>query len=155
MGPCAGGAVYSPAITDFVFMVRDSSFMFVTGPDVVKTVTGENVTQEQLGGAKTHTSVSGVAHRAFDNDVEMLRSLRTFYDFMPLNNTCALHWFSVSFIYISFYQCFCFCYLRLFLITAGAPSRECEDPVTRREPALNQIIPDDPNQPYDMSEVFI
>ena len=82
MGPCAGGAVYSPAMTDFIFMVEDTSYMFVTGPDVVKTVTHEEVTQEELGGAKTHTSKSGVAHGAFGNDVEALRELRRFYEFI-------------------------------------------------------------------------
>lgn len=86
MGPCAGGAVYSPAMTDFVFMVKRSSYMFVTGPNVVKTVTNEDVTQEELGGAKTHTQLSGVAHRAFDNDVVALKQLREFYQYLPLNN---------------------------------------------------------------------
>ena len=86
MGPCAGGAVYSPAMTDFIFMVRDTSYMFVTGPDVVKTVTNEVVTAEELGGAKTHTSKSSVADGAFDNDVETLRQMRRLYDFLPLNN---------------------------------------------------------------------
>ena len=104
MGPCAGGAVYSPAITDFIFMVKDTSYLFITGPDVVKVclrilhslikllivrlqaVTNEDVTQEELGGAKTHTSVSGVAHRAYENDVDMLLQLRRFYDFLPLSN---------------------------------------------------------------------
>lgn len=86
MGPCAGGAVYSPAMTDFIFMSRDSSYMFVTGPDVVKTVTNEEVTQEELGGATTHTKTSGVAHCAFDNDVEAIREMRRFFDFLPLNN---------------------------------------------------------------------
>ena len=86
MGPCAGGAVYSPAMTDFVFMVRDTSYMFVTGPNVVKTVTNEDVTQEELGGAKTHTSRSGVAHGAFDNDVEALAALRDFMSYVPQSN---------------------------------------------------------------------
>ena len=86
MGPCAGGAVYSPAMTDFIFMVRDTSYMFVTGPDVVKTVTNEVVSAEELGGAKTHTSKSSVADGAFDNDVETLRQMRRLYDFLPLNN---------------------------------------------------------------------
>lgn len=86
MGPCAGGAVYSPAMTDFIFMVRDTSYMFVTGPDVVKTVTNEIVSAEELGGAKTHTSKSSVADEAFDNDVEALAALRNFIDFLPLNN---------------------------------------------------------------------
>ncbi len=86
MGPCAGGAVYSPAMTDFIFMVKDSSYMFVTGPDVVKTVTQETVTQEELGGAVTHTTRSGVADLAFENDVEALLQLRRFMDFLPLSN---------------------------------------------------------------------
>src|SRR6201998_3480757 len=86
MGPCAGGAVYSPAMTDFIFMVKDSSYMFVTGPDVVKTVTHEEVTHEQLGGAMTHPQRSGVADLAFDNDVEALLQLRRFIDFLPESN---------------------------------------------------------------------
>jgi propionyl-CoA carboxylase beta chain len=86
MGPCAGGAVYSPAMTDFIFMVKDSSYMFVTGPEVVKTVTHEEVTAEELGGAVTHTSKSGVADLAFENDVEALLMLRRFFNFLPLNN---------------------------------------------------------------------
>ena len=86
MGPCAGGAVYSPAMTDFIFMVKDSSYMFVTGPDVVKTVTHETVTQEELGGAVTHTTRSGVADFAFENDVEALIELRRFVDFLPGSN---------------------------------------------------------------------
>ncbi|MCX8501029.1 MAG: methylmalonyl-CoA carboxyltransferase, partial [Alphaproteobacteria bacterium] len=88
MGPCAGGAVYSPAITDFIFMVKDSSYMFVTGPEVVKTVTQEVVTQEELGGALTHTSKSGVADLAFENDVEALLELRRFLEFLPSSNRC-------------------------------------------------------------------
>ncbi len=86
MGPCAGGAVYSPAMTDFIFMVKDSSYMFVTGPEVVKTVTHETVTQEELGGAVTHTTRSGVADLAFENDVEALIELRRFIDFLPASN---------------------------------------------------------------------
>src|ERR1051325_2156955 len=86
MGPCAGGAVYSPAMTDFIFMVQDSSYMFVTGPDVVKTVTHESVTHEELGGAVTHTTRSGVADLAFENDVEALIELRRFIDFLPSSN---------------------------------------------------------------------
>src|SRR5437868_4079069 len=86
MGPCAGGAVYSPAMTDFIFMVKDSSYMFVTGPDVVKTVTHETVTQEELGGAITHTTRSGVADLAFENDLEALIELRRFIDFLPASN---------------------------------------------------------------------
>ena len=85
MGPCAGGAVYSPAMTDFIFMVKDSSYMFVTGPDVVKTVTNEVVTQEELGGAVTHTTKSGVADVAFENDIDALLATREFFDFLPLS----------------------------------------------------------------------
>jgi propionyl-CoA carboxylase beta chain len=87
MGPCAGGAVYSPAMTDFIFMVRDTSYMFVTGPDVVKTVTNEVVTAEELGGATTHTQKSSVADGAYDNDIETLEQVRRLFDFLPLNNT--------------------------------------------------------------------
>ncbi len=86
MGPCAGGAVYSPAMTDFIFMVKDSSYMFVTGPDVVKTVTNEVVTQEELGGAVSHTTKSGVADNAFENDIEALLATRDFFDYLPENN---------------------------------------------------------------------
>eukprot|EP01050_Picozoa_sp_SAG11_P019433 SAG11_NODE_3092_length_2700_cov_1.904652_2_plen_321_part_00 len=93
MGPCAGGAVYSPAMTDFVMMVRNTSYLFVTGPDVVKTVTHEEVTQEQLGGAKTHTTKSGVAHAAADNDIDALRQMRALFDFLPV---CAAACLSVS-----------------------------------------------------------
>ena len=85
MGPCAGGAVYSPAMTDFIFMVKDSSYMFVTGPEVVKTVTHEEVTAEELGGASTHTGRSGVADLAFENDVEALLMLRRFFNYLPLS----------------------------------------------------------------------
>lgn len=83
MGPCAGGAVYSPALTDFTFMVRDNSYMFVTGPDVVKTVTKETVTKEELGGAKMHSSVSGVCHRAFNNDIEAIANTRRLMTYLP------------------------------------------------------------------------
>jgi propionyl-CoA carboxylase beta chain len=89
MGPCAGGAVYSPAMTDFIFMVKDSSYMFVTGPDVVKTVTNEVVTQEELGGAITHTTKSSVADLAFENDIEALLAVRDFFDYLPENNRAA------------------------------------------------------------------
>ncbi|HCJ22198.1 MAG TPA: methylmalonyl-CoA carboxyltransferase, partial [Erythrobacter sp.] len=85
MGPCAGGAVYSPAMTDFIFMVEDSSYMFVTGPDVVKTVTNEVVTQEELGGAKTHTTKTSVADNSFENDIETLLATRDFFDYLPLS----------------------------------------------------------------------
>ena len=85
MGPCAGGAVYSPALTDFVFMVEDTSYMFVTGPEVVKTVTKETVTKEELGGAKMHSTVSGVAHRAFQNDITAIASTRQLMNYLPSN----------------------------------------------------------------------
>ena len=86
MGPCAGGAVYSPALTDSTFMIKNTSYLFVTGPEVVKAVTNEQVTQEELGGAKTHTIKSGVAHNAFENDLDGLQKLRKFYDYLPLSN---------------------------------------------------------------------
>src|SRR3982075_2035480 len=124
MGPCAGGAVYSPAMTDFIFMVKDSSYMFVTGPDVVKTVTHETVTQEELGGAITHTTRSGVADLAFENDVEALLELRRFIDFLPSSNR------------------------------APAPARRAADPRDRDEPSLDTLIPANPNKPYDMKEVI-
>lgn len=124
MGPCAGGAVYSPAITDFTFMVRDSSYMFVTGPNVVKTVTNEDVTQEELGGAKTHTSKSGVAALSFDNDVEALAKLREFVDFLPLSNREA------------------------------APVRHTDDASDRLVDALDSIVPADTTKAYDMKDVI-
>lgn len=120
MGPCAGGAVYSPAMTDFVFMVKRSSYMFVTGPNVVKTVTNEDVSQEDLGGAKTHTSISGVSHGAFDNDVVALKQLREFYQYLPLNNR------------------------------DKPEPKATSDPRDREEESLRYIVPDDPNLPYDM-----
>ncbi len=125
MGPCAGGAVYSPAMTDFIFMVRDTSYMFVTGPDVVKTVTQEEVTHEELGGASTHTSRSGVADLAFENDVEALHELRRFFDFLPLNNR------------------------------AAPPSWPSLDDPEREEPSLDTLIPEDPGRPYDMMELIL
>jgi propionyl-CoA carboxylase beta chain len=124
MGPCAGGAVYSPAMTDFIFMVKDSSYMFVTGPDVLKTVTHETVTAEELGGAQTHASRSGVADLAFENDVEALLQLRRFIDFLPANNR------------------------------EKPPTRPTDDPVDREEPSLNTLIPDNANKPYDMRELI-
>ncbi len=124
MGPCAGGAVYSPAMTDFIFMVKDSSYMFVTGPDVVKTVTQETVTHEELGGAITHSKVSGVADMAFENDVEALLETRRLIDFLPLSNR------------------------------ERAPQRASADPVTRVEAALDTLVPDNPNKPYDMIELI-
>ncbi len=125
MGPCAGGAVYSPAMTDFIFMVRDTSYMFVTGPDVVKTVTNEVVTAEQLGGASTHTRKSSVADGAYDNDVETMTEMRRFFDFLPLSNR------------------------------DRAPTRPFFDDPLRVEPSLDTLIPANPNQPYDMKELIL
>src|SRR5687767_3280196 len=125
MGPCAGGAVYSPAMTDFIFMVKDSSYMFVTGPDVVKTVTHEEVTAEELGGAVTHTSRSGVADLAFDNDVEALMMLRRLYNYLPLNNR------------------------------EKAPVRPSNDPADRVDLSLDTLVPDNPNKPYDIKELIV
>jgi propionyl-CoA carboxylase beta chain len=124
MGPCAGGAVYSPAMTDFIFMVKDSSYMFVTGPDVVKTVTNEVVTQDELGGAVTHTTKSGVADVAFENDIDALLAVRDFIDFLPLSNRHDL------------------------------PERDCLDPWDRREDSLDTLIPDSASKPYDMHELI-
>jgi len=124
MGPCAGGAVYSPAMTDFIFMVKDTSYMFVTGPDVVKTVTHEEVTQEELGGAVSHTRKSGVADKAFENDVEALLALRRFFDFLPSSNR------------------------------EKPPVRPTSDSADRDEPSLDSLIPDNPNKPYDMKELI-
>ncbi len=123
MGPCAGGAVYSPAMTDFIFMVEDSSYMFVTGPDVVKTVTHEEVTHEELGGAVTHATRSGVADKSFANDVEALLYLRRFIDFLPANNR------------------------------EKPPSRPTPDAHDRIEPSLDTLVPDNPNKPYDILEL--
>lgn len=125
MGPCAGGAVYSPAMTDFIFMVKDTSYMFVTGPDVVKTVTNEVVTAEELGGASTHTKKSSVADAAFENDVEAIAETRRLIDFLPLNNR------------------------------EKAPVRPFFDDPARVENALDTLIPDNPNQPYDMKELIL
>ncbi|MGO4317977.1 acyl-CoA carboxylase subunit beta [Agrobacterium sp. MCAB5] len=124
MGPCAGGAVYSPAMTDFIFMVRDTSYMFVTGPDVVKTVTNEIVTAEELGGASTHTKKSSVADGAYENDVEALEAVRQLFDFLPLNNK------------------------------ATAPVRPFYDDPGRMEQRLDTLIPDSSNKPYDMKELI-
>ncbi len=123
MGPCAGGAVYSPAITDFIYMVRDTSYMFVTGPDVVKTVTNEVVTAEELGGARTHTTKSSVADGAFDNDIETLHEIRRLFDFLPLNNR------------------------------EDVPVRPFFDDPERIEPSLDTLVPENPNLPYDMKEL--
>ena len=124
MGPCAGGAVYSPAMTDFIFMVKDSSYMFVTGPEVVKTVTHEEVTAEQLGGAITHTTTSGVADLAFENDVEALLMLRRLYSYLPLNNR------------------------------EKAPIRPSNDPPDRLDLSLDTLVPDSANKPYDIKELI-
>jgi propionyl-CoA carboxylase beta chain len=124
MGPCAGGAVYSPAMTDFIFMVRDSSYMFVTGPDVVKTVTNEVVTAEELGGARTHTTKSSVADGAFDNDVETLEQMRVLFDYLPLNSR------------------------------EKPPVRPFHDPPDRIEMRLDTLIPDSAAKPYDMKELI-
>ncbi len=124
LGPCAGGAVYSPAITDFIFMVRGSSYMFVTGPDVVKTVTHEDVDMESLGGADIHASKSGVAHFAHDSEPETIAAVRELLCFIPQNNT------------------------------EPPPFRPTEDPADRRDEKLLEIVPDNPNQPYDMHEVI-
>ncbi len=124
MGPCAGGAVYSPAMTDFIFMVEDTSFMYVTGPDVVRTVTHETVTHEELGGARTHARRSGVADLALDNDIEALLQVRRFLGFLPSSNREA------------------------------PPLRPTEDPVDRQEPSLDSLVPDNPNKPYDIKELI-
>ena len=125
MGPCAGGAVYSPSMTDFIFMVKDSSYMFVTGPEVVKTVTHEEVTAEELGGAVTHTSKSGVADLAFENDVEALMMTRRLVGFIPASNR------------------------------EKPPVVPCVDPADRLDYSLDTLVPDNPNQPYDMKELIV
>ncbi|WP_192183228.1 acyl-CoA carboxylase subunit beta [Mesorhizobium amorphae] len=125
MGPCAGGAVYSPAMTDFIFMVRDSSYMFVTGPDVVKTVTNEIVTAEELGGAATHTQRSSVADGAFENDIEALEEVRRLFDFLPLNNR------------------------------EKPPVRPFYDDPERIELRLDTLVPESANKPYDMKELIL
>lgn len=124
LGPCAGGAVYSPAITDFTYMVRGSSYMFVTGPNVVKTVTHEDVTMETLGGADTHTTTSGVAHFAYDSEPACLQAIRDLFRFIPQNNL------------------------------SDAPRGTSADPDDRRDEELLDIVPDNPNKPYDMHDVI-
>ena len=124
LGPCAGGAVYSPAITDFIFMVDKTSYMFVTGPDVIKTVTHEDVTKEKLGGSMTHNSVSGVGHFVASDDAECMRMIRELVGYLPSNNR------------------------------DEAPRRDTEDPFDRMDPALDAIVPDESNLPYDMKEVI-
>ncbi len=125
MGPCAGGDVYSPAMTDFIFMVRDTSYMFVTGPEVVKTVTNEIVTAEELGGASVHTAKSSVADNAFENDVECLLQMRRLIDFLPSNNS------------------------------DGVPEWPSFDDIEREDASLDTLIPDNPNKPYDMKELIL
>src|SRR3954462_7745870 len=124
LGPCAGGAVYSPAITDFTYMVRGSSYMFVTGPNVVKTVTHEDVTMEKLGGADTHASVSGVAHFVHDSEPASIAAIRDLFRYVPQNNL------------------------------EGPPRGRASDPADRRDEALLDIVPDNPNKPYDMHDVI-
>jgi propionyl-CoA carboxylase beta chain len=125
MGPCAGGDVYSPALTDFVFMVAGTSYMFITGPDVTKTVTHEDVTPEELGGALIHTTKSSVADGAYDNDIICLEEIRRLYDFLPLNNRDA------------------------------APHWPVEDDPQRQEMSLDTLVPDNANKPYDMKELIL
>ena len=124
MGPCAGGAVYSPAITDFVFMVDHTSYMFVTGPDVIKTVTHEDVTKEELGGSMTHNSVSGVGHFVASDDAECLRMIRELLSYLPQNNR------------------------------EDPPRRATSDPVDRMDAALDAIVPQESNLPYDIKDVI-
>ncbi|MCB5261444.1 MAG: methylmalonyl-CoA carboxyltransferase [Candidatus Cloacimonetes bacterium] len=124
MGPCAGGAVYSPAMTDFVFMVKKTSFMFITGPDVIKAVTGEITTQEELGGAMTHNSKSGNAHFACESDADAIEQIKTLLSYLPANNM------------------------------EDPPRAECNDDPWRECPELNSIIPDSPKQSYDMRDVI-
>lgn len=124
MGPCAGGAVYSPAITDFILMVDKTSYMFITGPDVIKTVTHEEVTKEQLGGAHTHNEVSGVAHFLAHDDAECLSMVRELFSFMPSNNL------------------------------EDAPRRECSDPIDRMDEKLDTLVPAESNKPYDIKDVI-
>src|SRR5213593_580379 len=124
MGPCAGGAVYSPAITDFILMVDKTSYMFITGPDVIKTVTHEEVTKDQLGGAMTHNETSGVAHFVVRDDAECLATVRELLSFMPSNNL------------------------------DDPPRKPCSDPVDRADEKLDTIVPDQSNLPYDMKDVI-
>ena len=124
MGPCAGGAVYSPAITDFIFMTRDSSYMFVTGPDVIKTVTHEEVTKQELGGAMTHNEKSGVAHFVSRDDAECLAMIRELFSYLPSNNL------------------------------EDPPRRSTNDPWDRASTALNALVPEDPQKPYDIKDAI-
>jgi propionyl-CoA carboxylase beta chain len=125
MGPCAGGDVYSPAITDFIFMVKDTSYMYVTGPDVVKTVTNESVSHDDLGGWRVHAAKSGVADGAFDNDLEAMTQIRRLVDFLPSSNR------------------------------TPAPTRESYDEIDREERSLDTLVPANPNKPYDMKELIL
>jgi propionyl-CoA carboxylase beta chain len=125
MGPCAGGDVYSPAMTDFIFMVRETSYMFVTGPDVVKTVTNEVVSAEELGGASVHTTKSAIADGAYDNDVECLLQMRRLIDFLPANNA------------------------------AGVPEWPSHDDIEREDASLDTLVPDDAHKPYDIKELIL
>src|SRR5471032_2195162 len=125
MGPCAGGDVYSPAMTDFIFMVRDTSYMFVTGPEVVKTVTNESVTAEELGGASIHTTRSSIADRAYDNDVEALLQMRRLIDFLPASNR------------------------------EPPPKLPSFDDPDRIDMSLDTLVPDSPNKPYDIKELIV
>jgi propionyl-CoA carboxylase beta chain len=125
LGPCAGGAVYSPAITDFIFMVKDTSYMFVTGPDVIKTVTHEEVTKEDLGGAMTHNTKSGVAHFMADDDEQAMLMIRELLGFLPSNNM------------------------------DDAPIKPCLDPINRMDESLSKVVPDDSNKPYDMKSIIM
>ena len=124
LGPCAGGAVYSPAITDFIFMVKGISYMFVTGPNVVKTVTHEEVSYDQLGGAVVHSTKSGVAHFACDDENQTLSLVRELFEYLPLNNM------------------------------EDPPEAVCHDPIDRQDDQLNLIVPENPNKPYDMKEII-
>lgn len=124
MGPCAGGAVYSPALTDFIFMVKNTSRMFITGPQVIKAVTGEDVTQEELGGAMTHNKISGVAHFIDDSEENCINRIKELLSYLPSNNL------------------------------EDAPVFEVEDDINRVEEKLNDLIPDNPNKPYDMKEII-
>ena len=124
MGPCAGGAVYSPSLTDFTFMVRQTSFMFVTGPDVVKKVTYEDVTQEKLGGSTIHSKVTGVADKSFNDDLELLHFMRKFVNILPSNNKDALD------------------------------QRQTNDPIDRKIPFLKHLLPANNNQTYDMKKLI-
>ena len=125
MGPCAGGDVYSPAITDFIFMVRDTSYMFVTGPDVVKTVTNETVTPEELGGASVHTTRTSIADGAYDNDIVALAEMRRLIDFLPLSNR------------------------------APVPKVATDDPVAREDASLDRLVPESASKPYDIKELIV